>query len=72
MVELRFSETQSHLRGQLAAAKGNPCILRNDPVMLDALEGLGNREFGRLHRAFSAGWREGTRMASDLRTKGWL
>lgn len=72
MLILIMSEGQARLRGHLAAARGEPCILKNDPVMVAAMSGLGNREFGRLQRAFSAGWHEGIEVAGNLRIMGCL
>ena len=67
MFTLNMSEGQARLRGQLAAAKGAPCILKNDLFMLRALVGLDNREFGCLQRSFAAGWNEGAKIAQELR-----
>lgn len=55
------------LRGQLAYAQGKPCILKHDPVMVNALRDLDNRQFSELHQRFIAGWNEAKEIATEMR-----
>ena len=56
------------MRGQLVYAKGQPCILNCDPVMVAALHGVDNCNFARLQQCFISGYDQAKEIATDLRT----
>lgn len=57
----------AYLRGQITAAKGLSCLLKNDPLMVSSMVGLDNQVFANLQRKFSLGWNDGKEISDDLR-----